>query len=180
MRVVFFSLLLNTLLFADMQTLIKKYEEGNYKFVCLNGYKLFSQIKKDEDLVTMYAFSCLKADYINRLAVPILILGKTPQSRKNRAYFSLLLAQKNLLISALGDQIEFTNLSVPNTDHIISKVFNLYFQKKYKKTDNTLVMQDPKNRDLLYKVSIIKRASIPYLKIEEYQNNKRVKIHIYR
>ncbi len=165
---------------ADIQTLITHYKNGHYKYVCLNGYKLFSQIKKDEDLVSMYAFSCLRADYINRLAVPILILGKTPQSRKNRSYFSLLLTQKNLLISALGDKVELTNISCPNTDHIISKVFNLYFQKKYKKTDNIYIMQDPKKEDHTYQVSIIKRASIPYLKIEEYQNGKKVKIHIYR
>ena len=166
--------------YADIQVLIKKYQEGKYKYVCLHGYKLFQELKKDENLINMYAFSCLKSDYINRLAVPILLLGKTPQSRQNRAYFSLILAQKNLLISALSDNMQFNNLSVPNTDFIISKIFNLYFQKKFKKSDNIFIMKDPQKTDHSYKVYVIKKHSIPYLHIDEYVNNKIVKKHIYR
>lgn len=180
MKNILLLLITHSLLFADIHTLIQKYRKKEYKYVCLNGYKLFSKIKKDEDLLNMYAFSCLKADYLNRLAVPILILGKTASSRKNRAYFSLILAQKNLLISALSDHESFTGLAVPNTNHIISKIFNLYFQKKYTKSDNIYIMQDPDKPNLKYRVTIIKKSSIPYLKIEEYQNNKKIKTHLYR
>ena len=180
MKKILLSIFLATLLLADVQTLIQKYKQGDYKYVCLNGYKLFSKLKKDEDLLSMYAFSCLKADYINRLAVPILILGKTPASRKNRAYFSLILAQKNLLISALSDHEEFSGLNVPNTDHIISKVFNLYFQKKYKKSDNVYIMRDPKIAGVEYKVFIVKKSLIPYLRIDVYKNGKKTDTHLYR
>ncbi|BCD62212.1 hypothetical protein NitYY0826_C1088 [Nitratiruptor sp. YY08-26] len=163
----------------SVKKLINNYQRGHYKYVCLEGYKNFRILEKDEDLLSMYAFSCLRSDYIDRLAVPLLILGKTKESRKNRAYFSLILAQKNILISALTDGEKYTNLHVPTSDHIISKVFNLYFQKKYKKIDNIYEFFDKNNKNCIYRVYIQYKKSRPFLVIEEIQNKSK-KIHIYR
>lgn len=94
-------------------------------------------------MVSMYAFSCLKVDKLDRLAVPILILGKSATGRKNRAYFSLILAQKNLLLASLCDGMQLHDLKVPDTEHLISKIFNLYYQKKCKKNDNKYICNSP-------------------------------------
>ncbi len=175
------TIILLTLLTAqafDIPSLIKAYKNKDYAFVCKKGYKLFDKLRKDENLITMYAFSCLRIDYIDRLAVPILILGKTPQSRTNRAYFSLILSQKNILTSALFDGSKFEGLHVPRTDYILSKVFNLYFQKKYKKTDNIYIMQDPTDK-VTYEMSVKKDRYGKVLFIKEIRPNKTT-IHQYR
>ncbi|NPA03607.1 MAG: hypothetical protein GXO61_01975 [Epsilonproteobacteria bacterium] len=158
-------------------SLVKAYKRGAYKRVCLQGYYIFDKLKKDENLLSMYAFSCLRSDYINRLAVPILILGKTPESRKNRSYFSLILAQKNLLISALADKEDFSNLKLPNTNHLISKVFNLYFQKKFKRVDNIYTAQEG---NVTYEIWLEKtKGNYPYLVVEVEKEGKKRK-HIYK
>ncbi len=167
------SLTLNA---TTLKQLINAYQEKNYYDVCMKGTKIFDQIKRDENLVTMYAFSCLHIDKIDRLAVPILVLGKTPASRKNRAYFSLILAQKNILVSALLDGTPFHNLSVPNTDYVLSRVFTLFFQKKYKKTDNRYIMQDDLARYELYTKRVGKSK---WVFIEETRKGKTY-IHRYR
>jgi len=175
--IIFLSIL--TVQAVDITSLIKAYKNKNYALVCKKGYKLFDKLRKDENLLTMYAFSCLKIDYIDRLAVPILILGKTPQSRNNRAYFSLILAQKNILTAALFDGIKFKDLNIPQTDYVLSKVFNLYFQKKYKKTDNRYIMQDPVT-NIKYEMNVLRRnRSEKLLSIKEIRPNKTI-IHYYR
>jgi len=170
--------MLPALLFSTtLKDLVKNYKQGHYKKVCKEGYRLFDKLRKDENLVSMYAFSCLKSDYIDRLAVPMLILGKSPQSRRNRSYFSLILTQKNILISALADGETFERLHVPNTDHVISKVFNIYFQKKYKKVDNEYRAED---KDGKYRFFIQKsKKGTPFLVIIEEREGKITK-HIYR
>ncbi|BCD68069.1 hypothetical protein [Nitratiruptor sp. YY09-18] len=137
-----FTLLVSQLFALTIQDLVKNYKNKNYKYVCTNGYKLFNKIKKDENLVSMYAFACLKSDYIDHLAVPILILKNSKYARKNRAYFSLILMQKNLLASSICDGVTFENLHVPTTDYYLSTIFNLYYQKKYKYDDNRYIFKD--------------------------------------
>ncbi len=161
---------------TSIQTLIRYYKEKNYYDVCIEGGKVFKKLQKDENLLTMYAFSCLYVDKLDRLYVPALILGKTKESRHNRSYFSLILAQKNILFSALVDGENYEGLNIPNTDYVLSRVFNLYFQKKYKKDDNRYIMQDEQGKYILYTKS--ENGKI-WLIIEEERNNKKF-LHKYR
>jgi len=137
---------------VTLQEMVRHYNNHNYRYVCLHGYKLFRYIKKDENLLSMYAFACLKSDYIDRLAVPILLLHGSKTARKNRAYFSLILAQKNLLVSSLCDGEKLTNLRVPNTDFYLSEIFNLYYQKKYKIVDNSYIFKD---KNVTYRLKVV-------------------------
>ena len=162
---------------ADLSKLVKEYQKKNYRYVCLQGAKEFNKLKKDPDLITMYAFSCLNIDKIDRLSVPIIFLKNSPEQRKNRAYFSLILAQKNLLTSALFDGEKFDGLSVPNSDHIISRVFNLFFNKKYKLNNNRYNMKDAFGSYTLYKE---KKKGREVLVIEEKKNDGKKIIHYYR
>ena len=159
----------------SVNTLVHHYKQKDYTYVCKYGIRLFRTLRKDENLLSMYAFSCLKIDYLNRLYTPLAIMGKSPESRKNRTYLTLILAQKNILISALADGMEFTGLHVPNTDHIISKVFNLYFQKKYKRIHDTIVMQEGTKEYHVYIENSPKRYKI--LVIEEYKDGILQKVH---
>ena len=163
---------------VDVGDLVRAYKKGEYKRVCLDGYRIFDTLRKKEELLSMYAFACLKSDYINRLAVPILILGKSPEARKNRSYLSLILTQKNILISSLSDGLKFKGLSVPTSDHIISKVFNAYFQKNYETIDNVYVSKLDGNVTAKFYV-VRDKSGYPRLVIEEHRNGK-VKKHTYR
>ncbi|MRI83098.1 MAG: hypothetical protein C6I00_01630 [Nitratiruptor sp.] len=157
--------------------LIRMYKEQNYYDVCMQGVKIFNRFRHNEDLVSMYAFSCLYSDKLNRLAVPLLFLGKTQQSRQNRAYLSLILAQKNILVSALVDGIEFEGLNVPNTDYVLSRVFNLYFKKRYEKHDNSYILKDSEGEYKLYVKQINNR---PWVIIEETRPDGKRLVHKYR
>ncbi len=179
MRVILISISFILIAHAtDISSLIKAYKNKKYAYVCNKGYKLFDKLQKDQNLTMMYAFACLRIDYINRLAVPILVLSKTPQARYNRSYFSLILTQKNILTSALFDDTTFPPIHLPQTPYILSKVFNLYFQKKYKKTDNEYVMQDREN-NTTYKMSVGKDKYGKVLIIKEIRANKTI-THQYR
>ncbi len=153
---------------ATLQDLVRHYKSGDFAYVCRMGYKMFDRLKRSEAMVSMYAYACLKDDKIDRLAVPILILGKTAAGRKNRAYFSLILAQKNILMASLCDGVPLSGLQVPDTDHIISKIFNLYYQKKLKKVDNKYTYTSPDNR-VRYTVEVQKKGRCS-LVIKEYDH----------
>ena len=89
--------LLTVSLYADLkQEMFTLYQNEKYKNVCNKGFSNLYPNIKDEEFVTLYALSCLKSDYIDRLAIPIAILKQSPEARSNSAYFSVILMQKNL------------------------------------------------------------------------------------
>ncbi|NPA63804.1 MAG: hypothetical protein GXO16_02395 [Epsilonproteobacteria bacterium] len=157
--------------------LIDSYKRGDYRYVCIKGSKLFHKFRTDENLVMMYAFSCLNIDYIDRLSVPILALGKSPESRRNRAYLSLILAQKYILLHSLLDGAKYEGLNLPTTDYVLSRVFNLYFQNRYKKDGDVYIMEDDKGT---YKLYIKDRDGTKWVFIEETDKNGNTTIHKYR
>ena len=166
--VALFCMIVLSLQAASLEDLVRHYKKGNYGYVCRMGYKMFDRIKHSEAMVSMYAYACLKDDKLDRLAVPILILGKTPAGRKNRAYFSLILAQKNLLIASLCDGIRMEGLQVPDTDHLISKIFNLYYQKKLKKVDNRYSYTSPDNQ-VRYTIEVQRKGRCSII-VKEYDH----------
>ena len=174
--VVFFFVLVNYLNAITINNLINYYKNHEYKKVCTKGITIFEKFKRNEDLVTMYAISCLKSDYIDRLAVPIVILKKSKNARANAAYFSTILTQKKLLYHSLIDNKDISGLVFPNTDHIISKVFKLYVEKKYKKSDNIYIF-DLNKEGLKYKLFLEKENMPIKMVILKEKNGKIVEIH---
>ncbi len=162
---------------VSVAELIDAYKRGDYRYVCIKGTKLFGKFRSNEDLVTMYAFSCLNIDYIDRLSVPILALGKTPESRRNRAYLSLILAQKYILLHSLLDGAKYEGLNLPTTDYILSRVFNLYFQNRYKKEGDTYVMEDEQGT---YRLYVKEREGKKWVFIEATDKNGKTTLHKYR
>ncbi len=163
MRLLLLFATLLTVTFAkniSVQELIKFYKNKEYKKVCSHGITIFNKFKKDEALVSMYAFACLKSDYIDRLSVPAVILKNSKEARANAAYLAIIVAQKKLFFHALFDGMDITGLVFPEIDHILSKVFTLYTQNKYKKINDKLIFNDPEEKDIKYEV-ILKRDEKP-------------------
>ena len=162
----------------SVNQLIKYYQAGDYKKVCLYGIKIFHKLKRDENLVSMYGISCLKSDYIDRLAIPAVVLKKSKSGRKNAIYFLTIMLQKKILLSSLFDNFQISNVKFPNTDYILSKIFRLYQEKRYKKNKNELIFKDLTNKDKTYKLILIKDKE-PKIELLELINNKIVDKHLY-
>jgi len=167
-------------LFADVkQNMFNLYQNEKYEKVCHIGFTHFGTNKKDEEFVSLYAFACLKADYIDRLAIPIIMLKNSQEARANSAYFSVILMQKNLLFHALIDNYNVTNLTLPTTDNILSKVFNLYSKLAPHKPRAFYLFEDTNDKKITYKLYVLKKYKRKNIVIEKYYNDVKLAKHIY-
>ena len=165
---------------ADIkQTMFQLYQNEEYAKACTVGYDYFKKYKKDEAYVSLYAFSCLKSDYIDRLSQPITSLKYSPEARKNAAYFSIILMQKKVLYYALIDGYELSQFKFPTTDYVLSKVFDLYSQLPKHQQKKFYILKDPHDSQLIYKLYVMKQHNINKMVIEEYYDTIKIKRHIY-
>ncbi len=94
MKNVFLLLISSIIIFADVKDdMFNLYQNEKYEDVCNLGHQWLDKNIRDEEFVSLYAFSCLKSDYIDRLSVPIAVLKFSQESRSNSAYFSVILMQ---------------------------------------------------------------------------------------
>ncbi len=175
-----FFLVHNTLSATTKFDMLKLYQEKNYVNACHLGRDNYIHYTKDEEFITLYAFSCLYADYIDRLAVPISALKYTKEARANAAYFATVLMQKKLLYHALVDQYNIYGLSMPATSYILSKVFNLYTQTANLTSSNGVYsFVDTDNQHITYKLFIEKHTDIDKMVIEVFRDTILQERHVY-
>lgn len=174
------ALLLSINLFANVkQDMFDLYQNKKYKEVCRIGFNNFYKNKKDEEFISIYAFACLYADYIDRLAVPITMLKFSKTARSNAAYFSVILMQKKLLYHSLIDNYNLSTLKLPTTDYVLSKVFELYSKIGKHKPRAFYLLQDPDDKKLTYKLYIMKSNKLNKIVIEEFYDTIILKKHVY-
>ncbi|SFV52303.1 FIG00470045: hypothetical protein [hydrothermal vent metagenome] len=165
---------------ADITTqMFQLFEKKEYAKSCTLGFRHFQQHKHNETFVSLYAFSCLKSDYIDRLSQPIIALKFSTEARKNAAYFTTILLQKKLLYYALIDGYDLSKFQFPTTDYVLSKVFDLYSKSPKKHDKKFYIFNDLDNPNLSYKLFLIKKNNINKMVIEEYLNKIKIKRHIY-
>ena len=165
---------------ADIKTsLYHLYQDKQYDDACQQGLKVFQKNRKDEEFVSLYAFSCLKADQIDRLTIPISILKNSEEARSNAAYFSVILMQKKLLYHALIDNYKLTELVLPKTDHVLSTVYSLYSQVDYKRKRSHYTFIDENNDKISYKLYIKNSNHDKKMVIEEYYDTIMTHRHEY-
>lgn len=155
------------------------YQNEKFEKVCNLGYGVFDLNSKDEEFVSLYAFACLKSDYIDRLAMPISLLKYTKESRSNAAYFSVILMQKKLLYHSLVDDYDLSELELPTTNHILSKVFNLYAKLGKHQKRLVYIFDNKKNPKVSYKLYIVKNNRLNKMVIEEYYDTISIQRHVY-
>ena len=167
-------------LYADVkQEMFTLYQNEKYKKVCKLGFKNFAKYRQNEEYILLYAFACLKSDYIDRLTIPIATLKYSKESRANSAYFSIILMQKKLLYHALVDNYELSSLKLPSTDYVLSKVFDLYAKLSKHKPRAFYLFEDEDDSKLTYKLFLIKDDKLSKMVIEEYYNSISIKRHVY-
>lgn len=174
------ALFLSINLFASIkQDIFNLYQNQKYEDACNMGFNNFGRYNKDEAYLSIYAFSCLKADYIDRLALPIAMLKFSRESRANSAYFSVIFMQKKLLYHALLDDYDLSKFNLPTTDYVLSKVFELYAKLGQHNKRSLYIFDDAINEKVSYKLYLEKDYKIPKMVIEEYYDNTLIKRHVY-
>lgn len=162
----------------NKQKLFTLYQQGEYLSACNLGLKGFTYFKDDEAYVSLYAFSCLKADVIDRLSIPITVLNQSKESRANASYFSLILMQKKLLIQALYDNKPIKNLKFPTSEYVLSKIFDFYL-KDPQQGQSIKEYTDPSNIRLSYKLYTTVFNGRKSIAIDEYYDKILTLHHVY-
>ncbi|MCJ7765186.1 MAG: hypothetical protein MUP09_04520 [Thiovulaceae bacterium] len=181
MKIVIFLLFFSSLLLqADNKIeTYRLYQDAKYEKACQAGEKVLDQYKNDEEFISLYAFSCLNADYLDKLALPITFLKNSAEARANAAYFAVILMQKKLLLHALTDQYDLKPIKLPTTDYVLSTVFDLYTKDSGPKERRRYNYSDPKDAKKSYRLFVTDSGSSPKMVIEEYYDNIMAKRHIY-
>jgi len=173
-------ILLSLSLHANIkQNMFNLYQNNKFEKVCTMGFDNFKKNKHDEEFVSIYAFACLNSDYIDRLAVPTAVLKFSKESRANSAYFSVILMQKKLLYHALVDNYDLSEFTLPTTEYILSKVFDLYSKIGPHEPRMFYLFEDPKDSKITYKLYLSKDYKISKMIIEEYYDTVAIKRHVY-
>lgn len=174
------ALLITVTLYADIKDeMLNLYQNKKYEQVCKIGFNNFAKYRNDENYISLYAFSCLNADYIDRLSIPIVMLKYSKESRENSAYFSVILMQKKLLYHALVDDYDLSSVKLPSTEFILSKVFDLYAKLEKHEAKSFYLLNDEDDNKKTYKLYLEKEDKINKIIIEEYYNSVLLSRHIY-
>ena len=155
------------------------FQNKKYEKVCTMGFDHFKENKRDEEFVTLYAFACLKSDYIDRLAIPTALLKFSAESRANSAYFSVILMQKKLLYHALVDGYDLSTFRLPTTDYVLSRVFDLYSKLGKHEPRAFYLFEDPNDKKLTYKLYLSRDYKLDKMVIEEFYDTITIKRHVY-
>jgi len=173
-------LILSLSLYADIKReMFNLYQNKKFEDVCDMGFDNFKENKRNEKFVSLYAFACLKSDYIDRLAVPTAVLKFSKEARANSAYFSVILMQKKLLYHALLDNYDLSSYKLPTTDYILSKVFDLYSQLGKHEARVFYLFEDKNDPKLTYKLYLSRDYKVTQMVIEEFYDTIAVKRHVY-
>jgi hypothetical protein len=165
---------------ADIKkSLYHLYQGKQYEEACREGLKVFQEHREDEEFISLYAFSCLYADYIDRLAIPISMLKNSEEARSNAAYFSVIMMQKKLLYHALIDDYKLAELKLPTTDHVLSTVYDLYAKANHDRVRSYYTFKDEKNDKIFYKLYIENSDETKKMVIEVYYDTIMTHRHIY-
>ncbi len=110
--------------------IVESYKKRDYKETCRYGKKILEKL--DNRFLSLVGNACAKEDDINILGDIIKHLNKSKADRMNSSYFATLILEKKLICQFMNDNINLSNLSLPKTNHILSRVFDNIAKGKYK------------------------------------------------
>lgn len=140
MRLLSVLLLFQVIVMASASNnIIAMYNKGEFRSACLDGAKILREHKDDVGFVNAYAIACIKSDFIDLATNAVMYLRSDKASRANSSYILTLALQKKLLLHSLADSIDLEDALLPNTSHILSKVYNVYASKQYKTVANGVI-----------------------------------------
>lgn len=153
------------------------YAKEAYKKVCLESADYYKNGGKDEELLSLIGDACLKSDFINPLGYIIKNLISSPESRQNASYFATVFLQKKLIYQFVNDGLDLSHMRLPQTDHILSVVFQKLATKEYSEIDGKFIIELPKGAQIIiYKLV---KNDLDWVILEEYQDKMLIKKHWY-
>jgi len=158
-----FFIFVNALSIDDIKT---DFREGRYELACESAGKLFTKYNKNETYLNLFAYSCIKAGYLDRIFLSIVNLNNSKNGRENSLYYLTLLYQKNLIVSMILDNKEYSSISLPKTDHILNKIFLKLKERNYTLKNGIYEIKD---KPYMYEVGVIRRGGKNNLFINQYQ-----------
>ncbi len=178
-KILLITFILINSLCADTPTqMYQLYQKGEYAASCNLGLQHFKEFESNEAYVSIYAFSCLKADQIDRLNTPLMILSQSREARANASYFSMLIMQKKLLMQALYDNHTLQSLKFPTSQHLLSKTFAMYCNNP--QSENSIKeYNDPTNTRITYKLYSTQLNGRKTIAIDEYYDKILTLHHVY-
>jgi hypothetical protein len=175
-KIVYILLMTTAVLFSsNLSTLYKLYEKQEYDKACDYAFKNFykKRNKNSEKYMTLYGLSCLETDKIDRVAMPMLGLKSSKDARANASYFSTILLQKRLLFQALVDKISLSDLHLPYTHFIVSKIFSSFVNKEYSVKEGVYTFKDKEKKEMKYQLYIEEnKKNEKFMIIDIYKDDK--------
>jgi len=170
LRVLIISIFV-TFLFSEQLSLPVLFKKGFYTQICNKRWVYINKyVHKREDLLSIVAYSCLKKGYLTPALDLAKVLNTTSVGRKNATYITTLFLMKKLLLEALFDNNKGKNIKLPEIkDNMLGVVFSYWASGKYRKEDNTIVIND-KNKKFV--ISVTKYYN---LLIKMYLDNNLIK-----
>ena len=86
-----FLISLNALSINDIKI---DFRERRYEIACNSAGNLFAEYNKNETYLNLFAYSCIKAGYLDRIFLSIVNLNNSKNGRENSLYYLTLLYQK--------------------------------------------------------------------------------------
>lgn len=156
----------------ENKSLIELFKEHYYSYICLHRWTYINKYqKKDEKLLSLVAYACLKKNYLTPALDLSKVLRITKAGRINATYINTLYLIKLLLIQFIKDNYNISNLTLPKVEgNLLAKVFYLAQYQKPAIVDNSF---EVKENNTTYKVSF--KEDINNIIIDIYQNNKLIK-----
>ena len=133
----------------------------------------------DENFVSLVGVSCSKVDRINLLGMLQRSLVKSKASRENASYFSTLVLQKRLIYQFMIDDLKLTDLKLPASNHLLSRVFERLSEGEYKVLSKSpkLLEIDADGRRMILSVSDDEPKKVL---IDEYKTTGELERHWYQ
>ena len=175
MRFILILFIFFNIIFAENpnnMSLIELYKKNYYTYICMNRWKFINlYLRKDEKLLSLVAFSCLKKNYLTPALDLAKVMRFTKVGRNNALYINELFMMKLLIIRYLADNFNFSSISIPKIeDNLLAKIFYLIKKQNPKILDNSVVLKD---KDNTYKVEY--NMDTNELLIEIYKNKNLIK-----
>lgn len=99
---------------ADLATLFKN---GKFRQICQQRWSYIKKFRgRDERVLSVVAYSCLKIGGITPALDLAKNLYKTPTGRVNGSYIAALFLIKKLLLQVIGDNLNLAGLKLPTVE----------------------------------------------------------------
>lgn len=162
---------------AQTDDVIRLYQQQRYEAACLEGARIVREYKNNYTFVNAYSLACLKSDYIDFAAVGGVYLRDSQASRQNSSYILTVVLQKKLLTQALADNIDLSSIRLPDTPHILSKVFGAYASGNYTVDGSVMVINLGGNSTAT--LDSLSEGGHFKVRIRQYENGRMTGEHLY-